>query len=454
METDNIIQKEADNAADPDSSSLPFGEGRGEASIFSNYGGEVDEIISHRPPWIIRWGTLWFFFFLLIIGVICWFIKYPDVVTAQATLTSINAPKPVITTINAKLIKISVQENDEVKQNQILGYLESTANHEKVLQLAANIDSIQRLLNRNRSEQIGHYFNISENQLGELQVPYQTFSQAFLTFTGYLSNGFYLHKKSMLLTDMSNLEKLHANLLNQKELEQQDVDLSQKSFNANETLRDKKVLSELDYNDEKSKFINKKLSLPQINNAIIGNESDQNAKQKEIAELDNTILQQKTIFQQALNTLKSQVDEWKQRYLLIAPIAGKVTFAAIVQENQQLQSNQTICYINPENTHYFAQLVIPQTNLGKVTVGQKVLLKFSSYPFQEYGAITGTIDFISHVATDSGYFAKVTLQDGLQTSYGKQIGYRDGLQGQAEIITKDMRLLERFYYDVVKQIKK
>ena len=423
-------------------------------NTFSTYGNEVEEIISHRPPWIIRWGTLCFFFFLLIIGVVCWFIKYPDIVTAQATLTSINAPKPVISTITGKLIKINVQENDTVRQNQVLGYIESTANHEEVLHLAANMDSIQSFLNSNQTEQIGRFFNLSENQLGEIQIPYQTFLQAYLTFTGYLSNGFYIREKNMLMIDRSNLEKLHENLLNQKELDEQDVEVSQKTFNANQTLRNKKVLAELDYNDEKSKFINKKMTLPQINNAIIGNESDQNAKEKEIAELDNTIMQQKIIFQQALSTLKSQIDEWEKKYLLIAPIAGKVTFAALIQENQQLQSNQTICYINPENSHYFALLVIPQANLGKVSVGQKVLLKFPSYPFQEYGAVYGKIEFISHIATDSGYFAKVVLQDGLKTNYGKQVMYRDGLQGDAEIITRDMRLLQRFYFDIVRQIKR
>ena len=445
MEADNTIhyQKEP-----------KFEEFSGLKNTFSDYGGEVDEIISRRPPWIIRWGTICFFFFLLIIGIICWFIRYPDIVTAEATLTSVNAPKPVISLINAKLIKINVHENDEVKQHQILGYLESTAKHEEVLQLAANADSIQNFLKNNRPEQTGRFFNVSENQLGELQVPYQTFSQAFLTFTNYLSDGFYLRKKNMLQKDMNNLKKLHANLLNQKELQEQDVELSQKTFDVNQILRDKKIISELDYNDEKSRFISKKLSLPQINNAIISNESEQNAKQKEISELDNTIMQQKIIFRQALNTLKSQIEEWKKKYLLIAPCDGKVTFVALIQENQQLQSNQTVCYINPENSRYFAQLTIPQPNFGKVSVGQKVLLKFSSYPFQEYGAVHGKIAFISHVAAENEYFAKVALQDGLTTNYGKQISYRAGLQGQAEIVTKDMRLLERFYYDIMKQLKR
>jgi len=98
-------------------------------------------------------------------------------------------------------------------------------------------------------------------------------------------------------------------------------------------------------------------------------------------------------------------------------------------------------------------LVIPQANLGKVAVGQKVLLKFSSYPFQEFGAVYGNIEFISPVATDARYFAKIALQNGLTTNYGKQVLYRDGLQGNAEIITKDLWLLQRFYFDLMKQIK-
>ena len=172
----------------------------------------------------------------------------------------------------------------------------------------------------------------------------------------------------------------------------------------------------------------------------------------EITELENTIAQQKGIFEQALNTFKSQVDDWKKKYLLIAPINGKVAFAAFVQENQQLQANQTVCFINPGNSEYYAQIIIPQSNFGKVALGQQVLLKFPAYPFQEYGAVKGKIAFISHIPTDSGYLAKVVLTHGLLTNYKKQIQYRDGLVAQGEIITKDLRLLQRFYYGIVKQV--
>jgi biotin carboxyl carrier protein len=237
-------------------------------------------------------------------------------------------------------------------------------------------------------------------------------------------------------------------------LNEEDLTLTQKTFEANKTLNEEKVISDFDYRNEKSKLIGKKLSLPQISGAIINNETQQNEKVKEIAELENTIAQQKVIFSQAINTFKSQIAEWEKKYLLVAPISGKVAFASFVQENQQLQANQTICFINPNNSEYYAQINIPQANFGKVAEGQQVLLKFPAYPFQEYGAVVGKIDFISHIKTDSGYMAKVILRDGLHTSYKKAVQYKDGLTAQGEIITKDMRLLERFYYNIVKQVQK
>ena len=81
-------------------------------------------------------------------------------------------------------------------------------------------------------------------------------------------------------------------------------------------------------------------------------------------------------------------------------------------------------------------------------------MKFQSYPFQEYGSVMGKIDFINHMPSENGYLAKVILINGLTTTYRKQIQYRDGLLANAEIVTKDMRLLERFYYNIVRQMAK
>ena len=414
----------------------------------------LQDIVSNKPGFLIRWGNLFFLIILFLIIIACWFIKYPDVVPASAKLTSINAPKPVVCLIGGKLINLNVIESQRVKKGDILGYLESTADHKEVLTLASVLDTIQLLLNQNKADEIIKYFPGTATQLGELQASYQTFSQGFLSFTNYLNEGFYIKKRTMLLKDRENLQKLNRNLVEQQKLQEQDLALVQKTFEANQSLKKENVISEFDYRLEQSKLINKKLTLPQIQSALISNESQQIEKEKEIIELENTISQQKLIFQQSLNTFHSQVEDWKKRYIMIAPMAGKIAFNSFVQENQQLQASQTICYVNPENSQYFAEIVIPQSNFGKVIVGQQVLLKFESYPFQEFGSVIGKIDFISRLPGEKGYLAKVILTKGLTTTYNKQIQYRDGLSAVAEIVTQDMRLLERFYYNLVKQIRK
>lgn len=411
-----------------------------EIKLLSN---EVQEIISYRPVWILRNGITLFLIIISCLIASTFFISYPDVVHAGAMLTSINAPKEVKTKTEGKLIKLYAVEGRYVQQNELLGFMESRANHLEVMSLSKTIDEMQILMNKGSGEIITKYLLLPFQNLGEAQQAYQSFTQNFILFKQYLQNGYYLKRKAMLQNDMGYLQRLHANLLQQKEMQVEDAGLAKETFDANKSLKEDKVISPLDYRNEKSKYIGKELAIPQISSAIISNESSQHEKEKEILQLENEIAQQKGIFTQALNTLKAQLNEWKTKYLLVSPIDGKIAFAGFVQENQQLQNNKTVCFINPENTQYFVQVNIPQQNFGKIKQGQKVLLKLPSYPFQEFGAITGKLDFISNIPTDSGYLAKVLLPNGLQTNYKRLVLYHEGLLAQAEIITEDLKLSDR-----------
>jgi len=78
----------------------------------------------------------------------------------------------------------------------------------------------------------------------------------------------------------------------------------------------------------------------------------------------------------------------------------------------------------------------------------------SDYPPQQFGTLLGTISEINNAPTDSGFLAKAALPDGLQTNYGKQVFYRNGLMAQADIITQNMNLLERFCFNIKKSIQR
>jgi multidrug resistance efflux pump len=186
--------------------------------------------------------------------------------------------------------------------------------------------------------------------------------------------------------------------------------------------------------------------------SIVSNESQENEKRKEIAELDNQVVVEKNTFIQALQTMKSSIQAWEFKYLLKAPVSGTVSFAGFFQENEEMKSGQPLFFVQPENTAYFVEMMIPQYNFGKIKPGQPVLLKFQAYPFEQYGSIQGSIDYIKSSPTDSGFQARVVLPRGLVTNHGKTIPYRYGLTAQADIITEDMRLLQRFYYMIARQV--
>jgi multidrug efflux pump subunit AcrA (membrane-fusion protein) len=411
---------------------------------------EVQEIISQKPSWIVSNGIVLFLAIIATMLATTFFISYPDVVNANATFTSLNAPKEVKARAEGKLVKLLVAEGKLVSENDVIGFLESRAMHNEVIALSQVIDNAQNNIAANEISGLSS----SYKNLGEVQQAYQVFMQAFNTYKQYLASGFYRQKKNMLQQDVSYLQRLHANLEEQKRMQQEDLSLARKTFDANKTLSNEKVIADFEYRNEQSKYISKAMAIPQINSLLITNESAKHEKEKEMAQLENDIAQQKGIFVEALNTLKAQLDDWKNKFLLIAPVAGKVSFAEFLQENSQIKIGQTVCFVNPENTAYYARVLIPQNNFGKIKVGEEVLLKLNAYPHREFGLIKAKLGFVSLIPTDSGFVAKVILPNGLETNYKKQLHYTEGLSAQAEIITEDLQLSDMLFNELRVVFKK
>ncbi|HRE39207.1 MAG TPA: hypothetical protein PK092_12250 [Chitinophagaceae bacterium] len=77
--------------------------------------------------------------------------------------------------------------------------------------------------------------------------------------------------------------------------------------------------------------------------------------------------------------------------------------------------------------------------------GQNVSIELMAYPENEFGKLTGRLDFVAAVPNDSGYLARVSLPRHLQTSTNKLLTYRPGLTLTAGIITEKKNLLQRLF---------
>jgi multidrug efflux pump subunit AcrA (membrane-fusion protein) len=413
---------------------------------------EVRDFISHIPHWMIRWGTTSIFVVLSLLVVGTYFIHYPDIVQAPFTLSTTNSPKTILAKTDGRLVRLFVADQQTVNQNQLVAYLESTTRHSEALRLANELDLLFLATQRKQWERVLSFRPLDYQQLGDLQTSFQRFAQNFMQLEAVLGNGSYLKRRKLLQADLKDLAYLYQNLTEQQTIQQQDHALAHKELQVQKKLLEDKVIPPLEYRREESRFLAKQLPLKQTETALVQNHTAQSSKQRELLELDRTIAEQGSVFVQELNTLRSAIEGWKQRFVVMSPTAGKIYFNSDLQEQQTVAVNQELFMIgSADRAIYRGLLNLPQANLGKIKVGQEVLIKFAGYPFQEYGSVRGRIQNVADVPDRNGTFlAKISLPAGLRTQYGKTIQYRSGMTATAEVITEDTRLIEKVFYAIRK----
>jgi HlyD family secretion protein len=414
---------------------------------------DMQDIITAVPGWLLRWGITVFFLILVLIVSLSALVKYPDVVKAQLKIASPNSPKAVVAKISGKLTTLLILDNQQVNKDQALAYLESTADHAEVLKILSQLEGWQKQLFNSANADL--FLNTPVNlHLGELQGSYQTFYQAYLNYRSAIANGFYLKKKAYLQNDLTDIANQKKQLDAQKILQLRDFSLATDEYEMHKKLAAQKVESPIELKQNESKYISRKSPLIQTESSLITSSNNYSAKQKEILELDNTIVEEKSKFFQSLNSLISDMESWKSKYILTAPQAGKVAFAGIIQENQTLNPNQEVFYINPGSEQFFGEMNIPQASMGKVKEGQEVLVKLHSYPYEEYGMLRGRIKHIADVPyKDSIFVSQVSFIIKNSSDLKKPIHLKTGMNADAEIITQDATILSRISRNIIKLVK-
>jgi multidrug resistance efflux pump len=151
---------------------------------------------------------------------------------------------------------------------------------------------------------------------------------------------------------------------------------------------------------------------------------------------------------QSFYQLKKVIKDWELAYALKSSISGKVTFLQVWTENQTINTGDNVFSIIPDAKNGFiGKVKAPALNSGKIKTGQRVNIRLANFPDREFGVLKGKIQNISLVPDkDGNLLIDVALPDGLKTSYNKQILFQQEMKGSAEIVTEDLRLIERILY--------
>lgn len=411
----------------------------------------VQDILTQPPHWMIRWGNTIIFIILLLILMMSYVIKYPEFVPAPIIVTSQNPPEKLEARTNSKIEKIFIKNHQEVKKNQILMVMQSTANYKDVLELKKLIDSLT-------PDQL-RTFPIQQTarfKLGELQGDYNNFAKAFQDEELFTRLQPYAPENLAANQSLSEYRGRIATLKLQKNLEMEKYELTRKNYKRTKDLYNQGVISAFELESEKVKYLqaqqnleNIKISLSQIEESI----SNLNKTKSGTAinsEKDKITYSSQTL--QLFEQLRKSLKQWEQNYLVISSIDGLASFQQFFGENQFVKTGDAILSILPKNKETLVgRMSVPATNSGKITPGEKVLIKLDNYRFQEYGIIEGKVQNISlSPDKDGNYYVDIILPKGLKTSYNKTLPFDKELKGSAEIVTQDLRLIDRFFYQIRK----
>ncbi|KAA8997928.1 HlyD family efflux transporter periplasmic adaptor subunit [Paenibacillus spiritus] len=171
-------------------------------------------------------------------------------------------------------------------------------------------------------------------------------------------------------------------------------------------------------------------------------------KADRIVQIQNLIQEEET----KLTALQSNVDQLKLEignHTLVSPIDGTINVIKEINAGDVVQPGEPLMAIIPMNeSMYKMSLAVPNSEAGKIKVGDPVKFNFAAFPKQSFGSLSGTI---TSIGTDS-----VIQQDGLsyylveaalpnkylKNHKGERGEVRLGMEAQAYILTDTKRIID------------
>lgn len=406
---------------------------------------EVQEILGQIPNRLIRWGITVIFITVLVLFISSWFFKYPDIITSSIIVTTENPPVSIIGRTNGKIEELFINDSQKVEEGELLAVVENTAYYKDVLELKEALlkyDNATLFL----SDSI---FTFKENYvLGEIQPVYSSLVRLYLDYKNFLELNYHNKKAEAIKAQMEKVKLFYHRQYNQSIILEKEVKIGKLQYNRDSALHQSKVISDSDFEKTESAFLQKIYSFEGAKIVLSNSQVQLSQLEQTILDLQLQYLESKnkseSIFKESFDNLSSHIDLWEQKYLLKSPIGGNITFTKYWSKNQNIKAGDIVfTIVTDKPSQIIGKVNLPIQGAGKVKLGQNVNIKFDSYPYMEYGMVKGLVKSISLVPTDNNYSLEVVLTNGLISTYGKDLQFNQEMLGVAEIITDDLRLLER-----------
>ncbi|MDX1940611.1 MAG: HlyD family efflux transporter periplasmic adaptor subunit [Saprospiraceae bacterium] len=414
---------------------------------------EVQEILGTPPSWLVRWGTTVALITFVVLVWVSYWIKYPEVVSGTIKVTSTEPPRKLFTENPATIARVLVRNEQMVDSGEALLSFRSTANVDDVMSFETVLDQVKEL-----SDSALLAFQPPTNLLlGDIQNQIYDFlekQEEYRQATSSRSSRVNTRDKER---EIASLEReIKVNNQQQQRLQDQIESLSIQATKQQQQYQERKITLK--------QWRETQDALRNLERTRQGVVSDTKSKQFDIQMLRSQIKGDRASSRSNSNVaseaLKEQfikmqeaVQAWKKQFLVVAPIKGMVAFTNpklnISEQQFVLKDVELMSVVPTEATETIGTMLLSLDGSGKVDTTRKVIVRFKSYPFYEYGAVIGKVKWKGKIPTeDDKIQVQIAFPNGLKTTQNKQIEPAQEMIGDAEIVTSEKRLIEKIFENI------
>lgn len=407
---------------------------------------EADEIFGRLPSWIIRWGITVIAGILAVLILACCLIKYPETVSSTIVLTSDNPPSDLRSRFSGILDSVYVKDGEAVEAGQLVALIATPA-------VYADVCIVEQLVDTLTMESIRLIAGRQGLRLGDLQSGWIELQRACSEYLSYKELDQADKKIDILHAQEKEAQAYLDFLTERRSTVSEDYRLGQLSFRRDSSLFSEGLISTAEYEQSMMALNAHKNALSDIDASIASARLSLVELRRQISDisLQDTSDEQEygRLLRQAERKMSAEIAAWKETYAFIAPFNGRVSLQNVWSRGQHVDVGDLVASVAGQNvTSVTGRLKVPSEGFGKVRPGQRVIVRLNGFPYMEYGVLQGVVRTISSVPEQSAgaltYTVTVSFPEGMVTTYHRELPFVQNMDGEAKIVTLDIRLIEQF----------
>jgi membrane fusion protein len=260
-----------------------------------------------------------------------------------------------------------------------------------------------------------------------------------------------LHDKATLLRAQLN------EIADQLALQKQVADSAERMLDRWRPANVTGVISDYQLSQQQSTAIQARAQYKTLMRQQLDTRQQLDATQQQLAQLPLDAATKRNDTERQLAAIGQSVaqNEAQRAVVIRAPRDGVVS-SILFKEGQMVAAGQSTLSLLPANSTLLAQLLVPSRAIGFIEPGNRVVLRYTAYPYQKFGQQYGSVADISRSALTSSevqaltgqqpkeplYRIQVALNSQQVIAYGKPEPIKAGMTVDADILLEKRTLLE------------